>query len=97
MPFSRPSGHHPAHPTTNLLLQVLFSQVASSRCDQGIQLGKERNGPHEVAADNSEDQGGAPEASNERQQQERKTGIRRLTLGSRPWEIRTRRQRTGRR
>lgn len=37
-----------------------LADIGPSRLDQGVQLGHEGDEPHEVAADEGEDEGGAP-------------------------------------
>lgn len=43
-----------------LVLEEFFSQVVSLWRDEGMQLCQESNRPHEVAADNREDEGRTP-------------------------------------
>ena len=45
------------------MIQELLAQVRSSWLDEGVQLCEERNGPHQVAADEGEDERGPPEST----------------------------------
>lgn len=47
---------------SRLVVDVLLAQVGPSRLDERVQLGEEGDGPHQVAADDGEDDGRAPEA-----------------------------------
>lgn len=49
-----------------LMVDKLLANVGPSRLDEGVKLGEEGDGPHEVAADEGEDEGGAPEAVGEK-------------------------------
>ncbi len=44
------------------MVNKLLAQVGPSRLDERVKLGEEGDGPHEVAADDGEDDRGAPEA-----------------------------------
>lgn len=46
----------------SLLVHKLLPQVGSFRLDQGVQLGQEGDCPHQVAADEGENNGGSPES-----------------------------------
>jgi hypothetical protein len=58
--LQRPSEH------TSASVHKLLAQVAALRLDEGVQLGEKGDGPHEVAADDGEDQGGPPESVGKR-------------------------------
>lgn len=44
------------------LFEICLAQVVSFRLDERMKLGKEGDGPHEVAADDGEDERGSPES-----------------------------------
>lgn len=45
------------------LFEERFSQVASSRVDQGVELGEEGESPHEVAAHDGQDERRPPQTA----------------------------------